>query len=288
MESSTSTSSTTSSPQSQKLGIVFDIDGTLIGESEHIHQWRLRPRTIEFLQWLLDRGHRFALWTAAYDSWAITNAYRICQRVHGPHEGCWQDESRGYRECHKTFCFAWGGSRQRERKEIPLKHQATVTYCAPGDSCIWCGPYSHSCTRCYCAYYTWDCPCRKVKELRKVWNNKDLLPQEAQDHFRMERCLIVENTPQQCIMNYSNAIYVPTYHGYETESDREPIFDRLKHLIIELEQAENVRHVRKCSHPIGPHACFYQSWRQCEPISAGGSKRESSSIVEATLQQCDR
>lgn len=102
----------------------------------------------------------------------------------------------------------------------------------------------------------------------------------------MERCLIVENTPQQCIYNYSNAIYVPTYQGYETESDKEPIFGRLKNSILELEQADNVRHVRKCTHPTGPHACFYQSWRLCEPVTAGNDRTyESSSTVEAANTQ---
>lgn len=258
--STTKTASLASKPQTvHKLGLVFDIDGTLVGESEKLLQYRLRPGAIEFLKWLLQRGHRLALWTAASDSWAITNAYRICQQVHGPHETCWKQEGQ---ECLKTFDFAWGGSKMRCRKEVPLLQSQQAT--SGGDACLWCGPYRHACTRCQCMYYTWGCPCRKVKELRKVWNNKEL----SREHFCMERCLMVENTPQQCIMNYSNAIYVRTYKGYDTEIDRDPIFERMKHLIIELEQAENVRHVRKCSHPMGPHACFYQTWRQYEPMTS--------------------
>lgn len=151
--SSTSMPPFTSSPQSHKLGVVFDIDidGTLVGESEHNHQWRLRPRTIEFLQmaligtrstccaldgclWQLGHYQRLSnLPATAWTTWQLL-ARRIACIPRMPQDS--------------AFYFAWGGSKLRSRKEIPIRHQTTVTTSAPGDACIWCGPYSHSCTRC--------------------------------------------------------------------------------------------------------------------------------------------
>ena len=149
----------------KKLGIIFDTDGTLVGEKNDI----LRPGAIEFLRWLLDRGHRLALWTAAHESWAETNAQRICRRVvvHDDDHDCSP-------VCRKTFSFAWGRSRMRSRKEMPKKLQNKIFGSSSSASsmsswdgeCVWCGPYGKRCHRCYCCYYVWDCPCRHVKDLR--------------------------------------------------------------------------------------------------------------------------
>ena len=132
--------------------------------------------------------------------------------------------------------------------------------CDDAASCTWCKPYRRVCTRCACftagAPY---CPCRYTKDLTKIWKRQENLAS-----FTRERTLIVENTPQQCIGNYGNAIYVPTYTGQDDDSQQEEEdFDfrrRFQKLALELEAAENVRHVVKCRHRKGPHACYEQSW----------------------------
>ena len=208
----------------------------------------MRPRTVEFLQWLQQRGHRVALWTAASCTWADFNARKMCQAVTDNNHKCLGSN------CRETFAFVWDGTKMRGRQQPPA-----VQYSVDHDGCRWCQQYSKHCNRCECFRYAWECPCRHVKELRRVWNDKTL------EGFAMERTLIVENTPQQCIMNYSNAIYVDTFKGNYLREKKDMTFDRMKNLIIQLETAENVRHVRKCSHRIGPHACFEQNWMQCVP-----------------------
>ena len=49
----------------QPLGIIFDIDGTLIAEGKRIHGVHIRPGTIELLSWCKERGHGVALWTVS-------------------------------------------------------------------------------------------------------------------------------------------------------------------------------------------------------------------------------
>lgn len=208
--------------------------------------WRLRPGLIDFIQWLQERGHHLAIWTAAGESWATMNANRICQRVHGNHE-CTMPK------CKKTFSFVWDSTKQTAMRKIPFTRD-------DGDGCLWCGPYSRVCDRCTCHIYNWWCPCRCVKELRKVWKDPSI------EGFSEERTLIIENTPQQCILNYGNAIYVPTFKGNFLREKDMMIWGRLKAYILQLEKVENVREVKKCVHARRPHACYYQYWREMDPF----------------------
>ncbi|CAB9499513.1 expressed unknown protein [Seminavis robusta] len=79
-------------------------------------------------------------------------------------------------------------------------------------------------------------------------------------HQGTDSTVLVENTPRQCICNYGNAIYVPTFTGQNTAIEEKKFMERFKQFVVQLEQVENVRQVRKCDHPKGPNACYEQSW----------------------------
>lgn len=221
------------------LGFIFDIDGTLIAEGDRVGGIRIRPGVISCLQKFRKRGHRLALWTAAHSAWAFRVKKKLCQTVYPDHD-CTNS-------CSKTFDFCWSGDKMRAQK-MGMASNPDWLY-----GCRWCQFYSTRCQRCLCFQYTYGCPCRSVKDLRKVWNTDD----PETNGFVKERTVIVENTPQQCIYNYGNAIYVRTYNGYHTDDTFEAFCD---FVIQELEPAPNVRSVRKCPHRPGPHACFEQSW----------------------------
>jgi hypothetical protein len=222
-----------SNENNARLCMIFDVDGTLIAEGDGINHIIIRPGAVDFLKWALEeRGHTLALWTAATSGWADRVATKLCRALQDEHE-----------DCPKTFAFVWTGEKMRMQKKIT---QAD-------DGCMWCECYSKRCKRCCCILGAIPyCPCRYIKDLGKVWHL---------DEFKFEResTLIVENTPQQCIRNYGNAIYVPTYRGSQIGEDKD-MFQRMKRLVQELEQARDVRFVKKCDHRQGPHGCFEQLW----------------------------
>ena len=88
------------------LGIVFDIDGTLIRESRHLSGICIRPHAVDFLAWCCRRGHRVALWTAGHWTWGDKVARKICPLVQ---ESLGQPEHTcSGRDCSATFDFVWG------------------------------------------------------------------------------------------------------------------------------------------------------------------------------------
>ena len=221
------------------LAFIFDIDGTLIAEGDNVVGVQIRPGAVAFLQTCRQRNHRVALWTAAPQSWAATVLRKLCTAVHPDHQ-CTGGT------CRKTFDFCWAGDKQRAQRSGKMSNENI-------DTCQWCQFYSSRCQRCCCFAYVYECPCRYVKDLGKVWYGSD---PETQG-FIKDRTLIIENTPQQCIYNYGNAIYVPTYKG----GHRDDIFDQLRVFMEDqLEPETSVRAVRKCFHRSGPHACFEQVW----------------------------
>lgn len=236
------------------LGIIFDIDGTLILEDHSsagggVH---LRPGSIDFLKWCFERGHALALWTAASQDHLGHCLEIFCQAVQSDHE-CGPT-------CRKTFDFAWCHTKLRRATtpNLPLysNHSSDWYY---ADGCRWCKWYSRNCARCQCHHYASFCPCTCTKDLTKVWKSKS--PETKR--FQKARTLIIENTPQQCVRNYGNAIYVPTYGIIEKEDEEKRLFDRLKTLILKLEEASDVRAFPKCRYNHGalrPHACFQQDW----------------------------
>jgi len=266
---------------SKPLGIILDLDGTVIAESMNDNDDLrmttddsvfIRPGTIEFLQWCLDRGHSLAVWTAGHSSWAHYVSWKLCSALH-PGHAC-----RGGADCKATFDFVWSAERLHCRKRIPVSAHGAV------DGCLWCESYRRQCDRCCCrsssgtknrdapdrsqssASHVFRCPCRFTKDLRKVWKRK--LPS-----FTRERTILIENTPQQCIRNYGNAVYVPTYTGDAEAESRDPIFGRMKKLILQMEQMNDVRSVPRCSHHgmQGAHACFQQTWWYDDPPTLTGN-----------------
>jgi len=133
----------------------------------------------------------------------------------------------------------------------------------------------------------YGCPCRYTKDLSKLWRNKNA---ETANFDDKTNTIIVENTPQQCIRNYGNAVYVPTYSGDEEDEDTAgdgdeigslgdfAVFEQMKRLIEALEVSHDVRHVSKCNHArsydekgrLIPHACFQQSWLTQDYTGASG------------------
>ncbi|CAB9500171.1 expressed unknown protein [Seminavis robusta] len=239
------------------LGIVMDIDGTLIRESRHLTGIRIRPHVVEFLVWCRQQGHRLALWTAGDKTWADRVLRKLCPLVQeglgngGVHDDC----PHG---CRLTFDFCWGGDRMRQERplgygEILKRKQQISRGVIPKNQCHWCEFYKDNCRACQCYIDPNQCFCRGSKDLRKVWYNQD----EETLQFHRERTLLVENMPQNCRYNYGNAIYVPTYRGSAEDS----VFAALQVYIAQvLEQYTDVRYVCKCHHPKGAHACLEQSW----------------------------
>ena len=99
------------------LGIIFDIDGTLIRESRHLCGIHPRPHAIELLAWCCQRGHKPALWTAGHWTWADRVAQNICPLVQDKIQQKQNDDDDDNddqiikhncpgRTCRKTFAFA--------------------------------------------------------------------------------------------------------------------------------------------------------------------------------------
>ena len=225
------------------LGIIFDIDGTLIAESRHIPGMRIRPYAVDLLAWCRKRGHRIALFTAAHSFWAECLVKKVCPLVQ---RALGVKKHSCVKNCTATFDFSWG--RDKMRNERPLKRAGQRA-----TECYWCDFYSGECHICACYGDPNDCPCRRSKDIRCIWWSG-----ESAGVFQPGRTLLVENTPQTCRYNYGNAIYVPTYRGGVNDG----IFQALQRYIQEtLEPGDvDVRDIAKCTHPPGPHACFRQCW----------------------------
>lgn len=236
----------------RQLGIVFDIDGTLIAEGKRISSIILRPGAVDFITGVgvevtqpLCGLRGMKLGPAPSQEKCVNRAIHHQQSSSADEE----HECNGI-TCRRTFEFVWGGNKMRRSNKMIVD---------PNDTgCQWCKHYRHACTRCSCTYGgPYYCSCRYTKDLRKVWSDNH----EGTADFTRERTLIVENTPQKCIHNYGNAIYVPTYHGHSREEDEyDDIFKQMKSLIVELEQVDNVRYFQKCAHRHRKHACFEQTW----------------------------
>ena len=239
-------------PAEKRLGVVFDIDGTLVAEqSRDLYcGMKLRPGALEFMQWLTSRGHRLGLWTKASKFWSHRVVKKACPLVSGPHDCSGTD-------CRRTFDFVWSADKLKRQNEPSRRWQHRGSASSTGDDeCKWCEAYSSACHQCECMW-NYECPCRYIKDLRKIWYSSD---EETKDFVR-ERTLIVEDTPQNCRYNYGNAIYVPTYKGYLEEDGTGDLFTRIRAFFErELETCDDVRYVRKCDHGKHYHACYRQSW----------------------------
>jgi NLI interacting factor-like phosphatase len=268
------------------LGIIFDLDGTLVAEPHDDDHPRddflpdevfLRPGVRRLLVWCSQRGHSLAVWTAAHAGWAHYVSWKLLQAKDSESSSSSSSSSTpSSSETLPRFEFVWDGSRLKKRRRIPrdahgvetqgptvaarTEDAATSASTTATTSCCWCGPYRHDCDRCECKNNrVFQCPCRFTKDLTKVWSKKRALG----GSFSRARTLLIENTPQQCLSNYGNAVYVPTYRG--DQEDR--VLDRLQSLILQMECVEDVRAASKCSCPVVSegvgrsfHACRVQSW----------------------------
>lgn len=249
--------------EDNRLGIVFDIDGTLILEADDNEDVVLRQGSMEFLRWCKQRGHSIALWTAASEEHLQSCLQVFCPLIT-------PDQHQCSPHCNQTFDFAWSHSKLKQQSLISSMNfhrhlQDDV------EGCRWCRPYCNTCRRCRCITYVCSCPCMYVKDLKKVWKSSS---SETRNFCLKERILIIEDTPQKCIDNYGNAIYVPTFDGNPQNKDLEQVlFQRLKRLILELEKVSDVRTYPKCQQihsehyccvnghvSSKPHACFHQDW----------------------------
>jgi len=214
------------------LLLVFDLDGTLVAESDDLscNESFFRPGALQFLQWCQDRGHSLAVWTAAHEGWASYLVHKI------------------RKETNVEFEFVWTEKQLRKQERLPV-----YTHGEGNDSCKWCSAYRHSCDRCECQGGIFTCPCRQTKDLRKVWKRKCRDPR---------RTVLIENTPQQCVQNYANSIYVPTYDGDREKEYKRDTMKRLQSFVQVLSDSKDVRSVSKCNctGKGGPHACYQQSW----------------------------
>lgn len=260
---------------SKRLGIVFDIDGTIIAEHQNPYnnfhnRIILRPDIIEFLALCKRRGHSLALWTKGHSTHGYHINHYICKKVN-PQHIC-------YGKCRNTFDFVWGGEKLRKRQFPSHRWQSKTMLDFNGaeTECKWCEVYSANCQQCTC-YTNYRCPCMEIKDLRSIWHSS----REECNKFIKSRTLIVENTPQNCIYNYGNAIYVPTFSGFQSDD----VFERLRRYIVDvLEPCEDVRYVQKCSHGQHYHPCYEQSWLTDEKYS-GSDKIEKEMTEESKIQK---
>mmetsp|Transcript_23323 Transcript_23323/g.28072 ORF Transcript_23323/g.28072 Transcript_23323/m.28072 type:complete len:251 (+) Transcript_23323:24-776(+) len=236
--------------EEKSLGVVFDVDGTLIKEPtrDDCHGIQIRPGAAEFIQWLASRGHCVSIWTKSSKFWANRVVKKVCPLVYGTHD------CPGI-TCRKTFSFVWCDDMLRIQ-QMPSLQWYCRDIASSGDECKWCEAYSSTCHQCECMW-NYECPCRFIKDLRKVWYSSD----DETKGFAKDRTLLIEDTPQNCRYNYGNAIYVPTYKGCTEDEEKEPIFSRMQSFFErEIEPSENVRFVQKCNHGQRYHACYKQSW----------------------------
>lgn len=76
-----------------------------------------------------------------------------------------------------------------------------------------------------------------IKPLKKIWDTK-----WAKTHgWSKFNTLIIENTPSTCLLNYGNAIYVPTY-TYNTD---DKILYHLINYLESIKLSTNVRAIEK-------------------------------------------
>ena|SRR5437870_11168265 len=73
-----------------------------------------------------------------------------------------------------------------------------------------------------------------IKPLRKIWKTQ----MAKSNGWNRYNTLIIENTPQTCLQNYGNAIYVNTYYGSDED-------DTLFRLIEYLETFLDCKNVRR-------------------------------------------
>lgn len=271
-----------------ELAIIFDIDGTLIAEQAEpcdrssSPSYIIRPGARELLRWLFARNHKLALWTMGnqihvervldelgfteedfVSIWAAGGKEAYIRKQQQPPIECQDGDTTSSRYC--CCCLWWktmvqGGSKSSRE-------------------CQWCGVYRKVCQRCQCHLGRQQhdnhrlCPCRSVKDLRKVWYSSD---EVIQSIFFQHNTLIVENTPQQCVFNLDNMILIPSYYyntvGEETTNEEELcLLTSLQEWIErKLETADDVRKVQKCNccvvnnnegdEEIRHHACLAQMW----------------------------
>lgn len=259
------TSATTSTTISRKeaplsparLGLVFDIDGTLIAQPPPNGEIIVRPGTIEFLADCLAAGHGLALWTAGNDVWAARVAAVLCTRVQAHRQKQRRKDKQRVLphvcndpyNCQETFSFVWD-CRQLEQQEAAYKGPEAISPCS---QCMFCGPYAQECTYCPCVVGDdeEECRCRSIKPLRKVWE----CPPDAR--FAVDGVLMIENSPEKCIFNMDNAIFVPTFRP---GSPHESIWKKLAKFLQTIPEGTSVRDIVKCNHGNAPHACRKQAW----------------------------
>lgn len=228
------------------LAIVFDIDGTLVTDDGPSDTATVRPYAFDMLQWCKARGHRMALFSAAGEERVSYMKGALCVRVSGEH--------RCSMSCQRVFDFSWAGD-----KLCGLENPRFGFGGDGGSRCGWCGyTQCERCIGCNGNGFSGYCPCRRMKKLQKVWSSSH----RRNLGYSRERTIMLENTPQQCVLNYGNAFYVRTY-----EMSSDPAKDRdllaFQHLLGKLEHVPDVRKFRKCACPspaVGFHACDRQTW----------------------------
>ena len=239
-----------------RLGLVFDIDGTLIAQPAPNGEIVFRHGTIEFLADCLAAGHGLALWTAGNKTWAARVAAVLCTRVQAHRQKQRRQDKQTVPHvcndpynCQETFSFVWD-CRQLEHQEAANKGPKAIS---PRSQCMFCGPYAQECTYCPCVVggNKEECRCRSIKPLRKVWE----CPPDAR--FAVDSVLMIENTPEECIINMDNSIFVPTYRP---GSPHESIWKKLAKFLQTIPEGTSVRDIVKCNHGNEPHACRMQAW----------------------------
>ena len=182
------------------LAVVFDLDGTLISEDSTEGMPLLRPGVIDMLRRVRANRMKLAIFTAASEEWCAEVKQLLCQKTCDQRHDC--DNL-----CTRTFV-----STKWDKHLVQQGHPSPWTFhriqSSGGVGCHWCG--MQTCERCLMSCNGCDgyCPCRNVKMLFRF------RPREV---FTRERTLIVENTVQQCVHNFGNAVYVPTYEDGEVE-----------------------------------------------------------------------
>lgn len=76
-----------------------------------------------------------------------------------------------------------------------------------------------------------------LKDLRKVWRKQPL--------YTRGNCLIIEDTPENCLRNFGNAVHVPSFDCMSEDAEKDDVLPKLQRYLSRFIGSDSVRQVEK-------------------------------------------
>lgn len=255
---------------SKKHNVILDIDGTLIDSIpwEYTDVYDLpdpdiispfgdfvyiRPYLKQFLKFCFSNFKNVAIWTAGDKRWAEF----VISKILLP---CLQSSKKQK----KLFI-----SRESDRSQSPLRIRGEQTV----EKNVYRTSHSSKNQKYKFSFVFSYEKCRPLlmkdrrtnkvyeycsKPLYKVWRTKSL----KKMGFNRSNTLIVEDTPENCIYNYGNAIYIRPFDILSGESRNDQSLLKLRYFFDELNETEDVRYVEKRDWERRDYGSFYKKVRK--------------------------